>query len=182
MHNRQVAASCCVFRRSPSNEDVPRLCNQCSSCVLSSIIFFNIAYMPVLIESTVGTCRIKRFQFSIWCALAVKQRSEAVVVLRQAFPPESHIPARRAGQHSGMWSVDSEQKEGLLHRMGSEISSWLGHELEAKPQPHFTWTPSPTAMMATVAGTTCYCGAVYCGFFLNSISRTLCKVLLTELA
>lgn len=53
----------------------------------------------------------------------------------------------------------------FLHRLGSEISSWLGHELEAKPQPHFTWPPSPTAMMATVAGTDRYCGAVYCVFF-----------------
>lgn len=103
------------------------------------------------------TWRIKRFLFSIWFSLAMKQRSEAAAL--RHIPPESHIPARRAGQHRGMWSVDSEQKEALLHRLGSEISLWLGHELEAKAQPHFTWPPSPTAMMATVAGTNCYCGA-----------------------
>lgn len=109
-----------------------------------------------------STWRIKRFLFSIWCTLAVKQRSEADAL--RHFPPESHIPTRRAGQLSGMCSADSEQKEALLHRLGSEISSWLGHELEAKAQPHFTWPPSPTAMMATVAGTNYYCGAVYCVF------------------
>lgn len=76
-------------------------------------------------------------EVSILNLMAVKQRGEAVA-LRQAFPPESHIPARRAGQHSGMWSADSEQREALLHRLGSEISSWLGHKLEAKAQPHFT--------------------------------------------
>lgn len=76
------------------------------------------------------------------------------------------------------------REEALLHRLGSEISSWLGHELEAKSQPHFTWPPSPTAMMATVAGTNCYCGAVYCFlfvfsfFFFNVITTTLCKALL----
>lgn len=35
------------------------------------------------------------------------------VALRQAFPPESHIPARRASQYTGMWMLDSEQKEAL---------------------------------------------------------------------
>lgn len=59
-------------------------------------------------------------EVSILNSMAAKQRSEAAA-LRQAFPPESHIPARRAGQHRGMWSVDSEQREALLHRLGSEI-------------------------------------------------------------
>lgn len=35
------------------------------------------------------------------------------------------------------------RQEALLHRLGSEISSWLGHELEAKSQPHFHDPPPP---------------------------------------
>lgn len=53
-------------------------------------------------------------------------------------------------------------KGALLHRLGSGISSWPGHKLEAKSQPHFTWPPSPTATMATVAGTNCCYDAMYC--------------------
>lgn len=36
---------------------------------------------------------------------------ETDVTLHQAFLPESHIPAKSAGHHRGMWSVDSEQRE-----------------------------------------------------------------------
>lgn len=45
--------------------------------------------------------RITRFLFHIGCTLQCN-RSEAVA-LHPAFPPASHIPARRAGQYSGMW-------------------------------------------------------------------------------
>lgn len=34
-------------------------------------------------------------------------------------------------------------KGALLHRLGSGISSWPGHKLEAKSQPHFIWPPPP---------------------------------------
>lgn len=53
-------------------------------------------------------------------------------------------------------------KGALLHRLGSGISLRPGHELEAKSQPHFAWPPSPTAVMATVAGTNCCYGAMLC--------------------
>lgn len=77
-------------------------------------------------------------------------------------------------------------KGALLHRLGSGISSWPEHKLEAKSQPHFTWPPSPTAMMATVAGTNCCYGAMYCFYAplpppfpsLNASNTTLCIMLI----
>lgn len=35
------------------------------------------------------------------------------------------------------------RQEALLHRLGSEISPWLGHELKAKSQPRFHDPPPP---------------------------------------
>lgn len=78
-------------------------------------------------------------------------------------PPESH----RAGQSGpgtqewrGWW-----WKLYWLYCTGWDLkmSSWrVLISLRANAQPHFAWPPSPTAMMATVAGTNCYCGTVYC--------------------
>lgn len=50
----------------------------------------------------------------------------------------------------------------------------------------FSWPPSPTAMMATVSGTNCWCGAVNCFVFvfpsfLNVITTTLCQVVLLQI-
>lgn len=84
---------------------------------------------------------------------------ETDVALHQAFLPESHIPAKSAGQHRGMWSADSGQWN--LRRLGDEMSSWL--KLEAGAQSHFAWPPSPTARMAAVAGTNCCCAALCFG-------------------
>lgn len=82
-----------------------------------------------------------------------KTKSGAVV-LHQTFPPECHIPARREGR--------SQNRRGAYYtRLGYEIPSWL--ELEGGESPALVFfflinmtPPSPTALMAAVAGTSCW--------------------------
>lgn len=84
-----------------------------------------------------------------------KTKSGAVV-LHQTFPPECHIPARREGR--------SQNRRGAYYtRLGYEIPSWL--ELEGGESPALVFfffflinmtPPSPTALMAAVAGTNCW--------------------------
>lgn len=112
---------------------------------------------------------MKRFLFSKWCILAGQLR---LVALRQAFPPESHIPARRAGQYTGMWMSDSGLKEAHCTVWEMKYSHGWGMSSRLKPNPIFHDPPPPLQWwqqrLAPTAIVVLFIMFLFCfGFFLT---------------